>query len=625
MTDGRDQIRASFEAAEDVDLPEGTVPDDVGQTDDMPPPPPHDGPDDAPPPEAEGAKLPLNDTGNGKRFERYYGQEAMIVPRVGWHVWDKKRWRLDADNIYVRRLGQRVQEHVVREIPYLTLEDWQIREIEGEPQVRARYAALMAQGDDSLSAEEKTELEDLTQKLIWIRKLKDRRSAIKTEHRSFAKTTGNKGRIDALLSEATAHMAREVEDLDADPLTVNTEAGVLRFAVDPGGEGASRTATVTLEPHAREMPVPGRDRPQLITRMMPVWYDPKAKCPNFDKFLERVQPSAEMRAFLQRWLALSMTGLKIQRFAFFYGSGANGKSVLVDLIAKMLGDYSHSAKIESFTGRNRRGGGDATPDIFPLMGARMVRASEPEEGERLQEGLIKELTGGEPILVRQLHADFIEVHPFFKLTMSGNHKPDIRGTDDGIWRRVLLVPFDVQIPESERDEKLGEKLFAERAGILNWLVEGLLSYLEGGLQEPQQVLDATLGYRADSDPIGSFLADACLVTGDPGDFLLAREIIQGFNLWLDMRGEGMWGERTVSLKFRDLVDRYRDPRTGKTYSRAKRKATGYSGIRFDDFFRRELDEAPRDQKGRPVASTALRSAAAGGGGSDADADDWIVG
>ncbi|MGR3495415.1 DNA primase family protein [Citreimonas sp.] len=621
MTDGRDQIRASFEDAEDVDLPEGMVPDDSGQGDDMPPPPPPDDPGDAPPPEAEGAKEPLNDTGNGKRFLLYYGQRAMFVPRVGWHIWDGKRWRLDADNIQVRRLGQKVQDHVVREIPYLTLEDWQIREIEGEPQVRARHAALMAQDEESLSAEEKAELEDLTQKLIWIRKLKDRRSAIKTEHRSFAKTTGNKGRIDALLSEATAHMAREVEDLDADPLTVNTEAGVLRFTVDPGGEGASRTAAVRLEPHAREMPVPGRDRPQLITRMMPVWYDPTAKCPNFDKFLERVQPSAEMRAFLQRWLALSMTGLKIQRFSFFYGSGANGKSVLVDLIAKMLGDYSHSAKIESFTGRNRRGGGDATPDIFPLMGARMVRAAEPEEGERLQEGLIKELTGGEPILVRQLHADFIEVHPFFKLTMSGNHKPDIRGTDDGIWRRVLLVPFDVQIPESERDEKLGEKLFAERAGILNWLVEGLLSYLEGGLQEPQQVLDATLGYRADSDPIGSFLADTCLVTGDPGDFLLARDIIQGFNFWLDMRGEGMWGERTVSLKFRDLVDRYRDPRTGKTYSRAKRKATGYSGIRFDDFFRRELDDAPRDQKGRPVASNAMRSAFGGGGSDD---DDWIV-
>jgi len=297
-----------------------------------------------------------------------------------------------------------------------------------------------------------------------------------------------------------------------------------------------------------------------------------------------------------------MTGLKIQKFAFFYGAGANGKSVLVDLIARMLGDYAHAAKIESFTGRNRRSGGDATPDIFPLMNARMVRAAEPEEGERLQEGLIKELTGGEPLLVRQLHADFIEVHPFFKLTMSGNHKPDIRGTDDGIWRRVLLVPFDVQIPADERDDKLGEKLWAERAGILNWLIEGLLAYLEGGLQEPRQVLEATDSYRADSDPIGTFLADACLVTGDPDDFLLAREVIQGFNLWLDLRGEGMWGDRTVSLKFKNLAGRWRDPRTGKTYTPGKRDATGYRGIKFLDMFRRQFNDAPRDGKGRPVAA-----------------------
>jgi putative DNA primase/helicase len=301
-----------------------------------------------------------------------------------------------------------------------------------------------------------------------------------------------------------------------------------------------------------------------------------------------------------------MTGLKVQKFAFFYGSGANGKSVLIDLIARMMGDYAHSAKIESFTGRNRRGGGDATPDIFPLMGARMVRASEPEEGERLQEGLIKELTGGEPLLVRQLHEDFIEVHPFFKLTISGNHKPEIRGTDDGIWRRVLLVPFDVQIPPEERDEKLIEKLWAERSGVLNWLIDGLLQYLEAGLQEPAQVRDATQDYRADSDPIGSFLGDACVVTGDPDNFLYARELIQGFNLWLDLRGEGMWGDRTISLKFKNLAGRFRDTRTGKQFSAAKRDATGYRGVRFTPEFRRQFDDAPRDAKGRPVAAATTR-------------------
>lgn len=114
-----------------------------------------------------------------------------------------------------------------------------------------------------------------------------------------------------------------------------------------------------------------------------------------------------------------MTGLIEQKFAFWYGSGANGKSVLIDLMAKMLGEYAATAKIESLTGRNRRSGGDATPDLVPLMGARMVRASEPEEGERLQEGVIKELTGGEPILVRALQKDFVEVHGLAQVQGAG--------------------------------------------------------------------------------------------------------------------------------------------------------------------------------------------------------------
>ncbi|MBU2963346.1 hypothetical protein KO516_21470 [Citreicella sp. C3M06] len=571
--------------------------------------------DDAPPPPAvdddsglhsEGARFALNDTGNGKRFALYCGDSAMVVPRIGWHVWDGRRWRLDADDISVRRHAQTVQDHIIKEIPHLVLEDWQQQELAKEAGFRAREAALRAQQEAGpLSTDQEIEIEDLTQRLGWIRKIKDQRAKMKGDHRTFAKSTGNKAKIDAMLTEATVEVAREVEDLNADPLTVNTESGLLRFSVDGGGDsGFSRTAGIRLDPHAREVPVEGRDAPQLVTKMMPVAFDPNAECPTFHTFLERVQPNVEMRGFLQRWFGLSMTGLKIQKFAFFYGAGANGKSVLVDLIGRMLGDYSHTAKIESFTGRNRRGGGDATPDIFPLISARMVRTSEPDEGERLQEGMIKEVTGGEPIMVRQLNSDFIEAHPFFKLTMSGNHKPDIRGTDDGIWRRVLLVPFDVQIPAAERDEKLGEKLWSERAGILNWLAEGLVSYLESGLQEPQQVLDATQEYRADSDPIGTFLGDACLVSGDPDDFLYAREIIQGFNLWLDMRGEGMWGDRTVSLKFKGLAGRYRDPRSGKSYSPGKRDATGYRGVRFVDTFKRTFDNAPKDAKGRPVASAA---------------------
>ncbi len=610
-----EQVRARFEAPEDV------TPLDVGRGADngadggtVEP-----GGSDGPPPEAEGAKLPLNDTGNGRRFALYCGDDAMFVPRVGWHIWDGRRWKLDPDGIAVRRHAQAIQEWIVREIPHLELEKWQQEAIDREPEIRPRHDALherkllsSRKSKDSvavtpLTVQEEIELEDLHQQLEWIKKCKNRRASMKGDHRSFAKTSGNKGRIDAMLVEATTSLSREIEDLDADPLTVNTESGILRFSVTGGpGEGFSRTASLACEPHAREVAIDGEERKQIITKLIPAEYDPDAKCPRFDAFLRRVQPDREMRDFLQRWWGLSMTAIPVQKFVFQYGKGANGKSVLSDLINRLLGDYATTVKIRSLTGRNNKSGADATPDLMPLVGARAALASEPEEGDRLQEGMIKEMTGGEPILVRQLHSDFIEVRPYFKLTISGNHKPDIRGTDDGIWRRVLLVPFDVQIPEDERDEKLIEKLWEERSGILNWLIHGLTDFLEGGLQEPEQVLEATREYRADSDPIGSFLGECCVVTGASDDFLPARELIDGFNLWLDQRGEGMWGQRTVSLKFKAEAGRYRDPTTNRVFTRGKRDVTGYHGIRFTDAFRRTYDDAPRNNQGRPVAYAASK-------------------
>ena len=233
----------------------------------------------------------------------------------------------------------------------------------------------------------------------------------------------------------------------------------------------------------------------------------------------------------------------------------------------------------------------------------MVRTSEPDEGERLQEGFIKELTGGEPILVRALNQDFFEFLPKFKLTISGNHKPEIRGTDDGIWRRVMLVPFDVKIPEKDRVLGLSRKLFEnEGPGILNWLVEGLLSYLEGGLQEPQSVIDATQEYREESDPVGSFLEDCCVVTGEPRDTISARDLGEAFNVWLDDRGEGQWQPRTVSLRLKDKSKRWKSATTGKGFTARKSSSMAYDGIRFNDVFGKRFKDAPRDAHGKVLRS-----------------------
>ncbi|MBD9528391.1 phage/plasmid primase, P4 family [Paracoccus sp. PAR01] len=608
MTDRSDddplaQLRAVMGNAEDIDLPEGLADgfDDADQDDDSgrfdppadfgsPAPPDPDAPD-IPQAPRDCAELPLNDHGNGQRFVRHFGDDVIWVPRVGWFVWTGQRWEQDADEIAVRRRAQRLGGLIEQEIPHLVLEEWQMRKLGEGRDLRRRAGELdeiIARGGDEADAA-RTERSALNPRLADIDNLGKVLTSKRKDHRGFARTSGNTARIQAAMTEGAVDLARYLAVLDAEGLDVNCASGVLRFSVDPTGDmGFGPESKVTLLAHAREL---------LMTKMMPVDYDPDARAPAFEKFLTRIQPQTEMRAFLQRWIGLSMTALTgEQKLCFFYGGGGNGKSVLVDLIARIMGDYASTAKIESLTGRNRRGGGEATPDLIPLVGARMVRASEPEEGEKLQEGLIKELTGGEPILVRALNKDFFEFHPLFKLTISGNHKPDIRGLDDGIWRRVLLVPFDVQIPKAERDPALGEKLWAERSGILNWMIAGLLSYLEGGLREPAAVLDATKEYREQSDPIGLFLDSACVVTGDSADSVPTKDLVLAFNYWMDQRGEGQWKERTISLRLKEKSRTWRSAVSGKGF--ADRKSQGvmrYDGIRFSDLFRREL---PTDIEGR---------------------------
>lgn len=618
MTDGIGKVRERLDQAEDVAPMEGLdAPQDASHLDEAPPRTPHEFDDHSGPTDPEfgpedvddaierllqeGALLPLNDAGNGQRFALYFGDDAMYVPRVGWHVWDGKRWKLDPDNIAVRRHAQELHELIQKEIPFVQLNSAEKRRVDRLEWVRAELLDL-GRGEGEYSeedrAQKKQELLDEKDKLtsaLW------GKGSTRARHSNFANTSGNKGRIDAAMAEAITRLNREVEDLDADPLTVNTETGLLQFrVVDLREDGGGKVAEVKLLEHARFATVEGRNRPQYITKMMPTKYDPAATCPQFMSFLEKVQPDLEMRAFLQRWFGLSMTANKVQKFLYMYGMGANGKSLLAGLMRRMMGDYATMVRIESLTGKNRKSGSDATPDLMKLIGARAAITNEPEEGERLQEQKVKEMTGGEEMLVRALHSDFVEFTPYFKLTFTGNHKLEIRGTDDGIWRRPLLCPFDVQIPESERDEKLGDRLFdEERAGILNWMIQGLLDYLEGGLQEPEQVTQATEEYRKDSDPIGDFLATGCEIDGG-SDFLPARELVDACYLYLLENTSHAWQPGNLQRKIKERAGKYMHPKTSKSYSRHKRNGTwGYSGIGLTADMRKKLNDAPRDQKGLP--------------------------
>jgi putative DNA primase/helicase len=545
---------------------------------------------------AKGAGFDLNDHGNGQRFAHYFGEDMMFVPRVGWHVWADTHWQKDPDELRVRRSAQMVAPLIKREVHAMDLPPWITDLVARQAELLAQRKAVAAgvvEGQP-LDDADREELQRIDKALTAVAKELKAAGDPRPAHHRFAIQSGNSQRMNFMTSEAGVILARELAELDAHPLEVNTLSGVLRFTVT--GSGADRRAEVALIPHARG---------QLLTKIMPVRWDRHAapECPRFDAFLRRIMPDEQIAAFLMRWFALSMTARVEQKLCFFYGMGANGKSVLVDLMARIMGDYAATAKIESLTGTNRRGGGDATPDLVPLIGARFVRAAEPDEGMRWQEGLIKDLTGGEEILVRALHSDFVAVRPVFSLTISGNHKPDIRGTDDGIWRRLLLVPFDEQIPKEEQIPKaeLDEILFAEADGIFARLVEALLDYLEQGLMEPQRIVDATAEFREESDPYGTFLDDACVITGNPEDSMQAKELVNAFHFWLSARGEGAFKDRTVALALKERSRRWRSKRNGQGFT--ARKSMGdrrYDGIKFNDVFRRAWNEVSKDAQGRAI-------------------------
>jgi putative DNA primase/helicase len=328
-------------------------------------------------------------------------------------------------------------------------------------------------------------------------------------HRKFASSCGNSGRVSNMLQEAVPYCTVEQDELDTDPWSLNLADGTLDLQ------------TGQRRPHR-----PG-DR---ITRVCPVGFDAAARAPVFERFLERVQPDPEMRSFIQRVIGYTATGTARDQVMFcHYGRGANGKSTLMDLVAWVLGDYSATVPFASLLYDDRRRGSEATPDLARLPRKRFVRAAEPDVGARFSESIIKQWTGGEEVTVRHLNQGFFDFVPILKLHLSFNNKPSVRGQDDGIWRRLILIDWPVTIPREERDPELPSKLRAEASGVLNWIIDGASEYLERGLEIPEVVRAATEDYKAENDPVSGFLAAA--VARREGATTGAKTLFDAYERW----------------------------------------------------------------------------------------------
>ncbi len=442
------------------------------------------------------------DSGNAQRLARYFVPYLRWVSKVGYMVWDGRRWVSDSNEILVQEMAKAT--------------------------ARAIYVEASKCEDES-------------------RRIELSKWAVKSE-------SGHMIREMVKLAKGEPNIQAKVSDLDRDPLLFNCLNGTLDLS------------TCELHPH---------NPMHLITKLTSVEYRPEAQCPLWKKFTSEIFDEDEaITNYVQRYAGLCLTGITNQReFIFAYGGGSNGKSTLLSMLRAVLGDYAQTASFTTFLQSKDRAN-SARDDLVDQKGARMICAIEANEGQRIDEGLLKQLVGGEDeIKARHMYMQAIEFKPTAKIWLAANAKPVIRDTTDSIWDRLRLVHFKVRFGDlatdpkakKQKDYTLAAKLDTERSGILNWLVAGYKDFVTlGSLQAPPQVLAATKEYRTEQDIVQLFL-DACcecdperhtknhvdIITG--GYYVLTSALYQSFIAWCSE--EGVTGKRDKPMTKANLVKR----------------------------------------------------------------------
>ena len=453
----------------------------------------------------ECARFPLTDLGNAERFVCRYGDSFRFCPELGWFAWDGRRWEILTEEI--KAMPAAVMQAVFATVRAIKHEAKLVKLSGIREPAPDHFDAAMKKAHDAQMEGKFDFVIDAAKGLKFSDKIAE-----------WARSSESSGRINAIpaMAKSFERITAAVDDFDADRMAINCLNGTLRLQRKSEKRSTAEIAAGKSEWHSVwALKLDKHNRDDLITKITRVKYRPGAKSPVFDAFFEKVQPDAIMRRFITQWGGLSMTGdISEQKLAFFYGQGRNGKGTFVEALAWLAGDYAGSLPIESLLDNGKRRGDQATPDIARLPGVRLLRVSEPSKGAVLNEGLVKMVTGGDPVDARHLNKGLFTFLPEFKITISGNNKPVIKDTSDGIWRRLQLVPWQVTIPLAEIDRQLTEKLQAEAEGIFAALMRGLVDWRVHGLIEPDEVRMATSVYRDDSDDLGRFLRQCCILGED---------------------------------------------------------------------------------------------------------------
>lgn len=375
-------------------------------------------------------------------------------------------------------------------------------------------------------------IEDLKNEKIKVPDEMDEEKA-QTAFRKFIKASRSNNKKTAIMNEIKHRLSIGTNEFDQDDMSLNVQNGYIDLS---NGE---------VNPH---------DVNKYFSKIANFDYTDKESPDTWLDFLNEIfDYDSQTINYIQKALGYSLTGSTREQVMFIlHGKGRNGKSLFVETISQILGDYTKTVRADSLM--VKRSGG-VNNDIAALQGARFVTSSEPNEGFRFDEGLIKQLTGGDTVTARFLYGEDFEFQPKFKLWVTTNHKPIVRGTDDGIWRRLMLIPFDVQIPEHKVDKDLKYKLLREAPAILNWMMEGAIKWQKNGLTPPPKIAEASGEYRNDMDVLEHFIADEC--TRVEGGSAAAGRLYDVYKKWADDTGEYKMNKNTFGKKMKEKFERKR--------------------------------------------------------------------
>lgn len=372
-------------------------------------------------------------------------------------------------------------------------------------------------------------VEQMKKEPVYVADGVDEDAARKNLQKHIKYSRGSNGKTN-MLKEAQHLLPIQVQDFDKDLHLFNVQNGYIDLKAGK------------LLDH---------DKEKYFSKISTVEFTDKIDCPLWEQFLDDIfEGDTELIKYIQRAIGYSLSGTTEEQVMFIlFGSGRNGKSVFLDIIGEIFGSYAINIQPQTIMVKQQTSG--ATSDIARLDGARFVTTTEPNEGVRLDEGLVKQLTGSDKVTARRMYESEFEFIPQFKLWMATNHKPIIRGTDEGIWRRLAVIPFNLNLSEDEMDKHLKNKLKRELTAILNWAVEGYMEWQRIGLKEPQAIRDQRQEYRLEMDSVEAFIEDMCTTGATCRD--TAKTLYAAYREWASTNGQYMMS----STKFgREMAKKY---------------------------------------------------------------------